>query len=349
MNDISKIDKNFEVKTNIEKDDIKFYNINDAPFNIYGVTLENGKYRRMPEKVAQSVSEGVSYLHSDTSGGRVRFVTDSSYVAISVEMHGAGMRPHFALTGSAGFDLYCDNSYVKTFIPPCNMEKGYESVIELGEKKLRNLTINFPLYGKVLKMYIGVSKDAVLKEASPYLNSKPVVYYGSSITQGGCASRPGRCYQSIISRRFNCDYINLGFSGNAKAEDEMIEYIKKLDMSIFVYDYDYNAPTLEHLRNTHEKMFKEIRSEQPSLPIIIMPRPKVELSEEAKERRRIIETTYKNALDAGDENVYFISGETLMELCGDEGTVDGIHPTDFGFASIAKAVGDVIEKNNLLL
>lgn len=116
MSDISKIDKNFEVKTNIDNSDIKFYDINEEPFNIYGVTLENGKYRRMPEKVAQSVSEGVSYLHSDTSGGRVRFVTDSSYVAISVEMPGAGMRPHFALTGSAGFDLYCDNSYVKTFL-----------------------------------------------------------------------------------------------------------------------------------------------------------------------------------------------------------------------------------------
>ena len=342
------IDKNFAVKTNIEKDDIKFYNINEAPFSIYGITLENGRYRRMPEKVAQSVSEGVSCLHANTSGGRVRFVTDSSYVAISAQMCGPGNRPHFALTGSSGFDLYCDNSYVKTFIPSCDMEEGYESVIELGEKKLRNLTINFPLYSDVLKMYIGVSNDAVLKETPPYVSSKPVVYYGSSITQGACASRPGRCYQNIISRRFNCDYINLGFSGSAKAEDEMAEYIKKLDMSIFVYDYDYNAPTIEHLKNTHEKMFKVIRSENPSLPIIVLSRPKVKLSEKEIERRNIIEATYKNALDAGDENVYFIGGETLMELCGDEGTVDGIHPTDFGFASMAKVLGDVIEKNNLL-
>ena len=348
MRNIFNIDKNFAVKTNIEKDDIKFYNINAAPFSIYGITLENGRYRRMPEKVAQSVSEGVSCLHANTSGGRVRFVTDSGYVAISAQICGPGNRPHFALTGSSGFDLHCDNSYVKTFIPSCDMEEGYESVIELGEKKLRNLTINFPLYSDVLKMYIGVSNDAVLKEAPPYVSSKPVVYYGSSITQGACASRPGRCYQNIISRRFNCDYINLGFSGSAKAEDEMAEYIKKLDMSIFVYDYDYNAPTVEHLKNTHEKMFKVIRSENPSLPIIVLSRPKVKLSEKEIERRNIIEATYKNALDAGDENVYFIGGETLMELCGDEGTVDGIHPTDFGFASMAKVLGDVIEKNNLL-
>jgi len=348
MSNIAKIDKNFEVKTKISKEDIKFYNINEAPFNVYGVALENGRYRRMPENVALSVSEGVYSLHAHTAGGRVRFMTDSSYIAIHVHVASDGLMSHFAFSGTAGFDLYNDAEFVKTFIPPVDIKNGYESVIELGEKKLRNITINFPLYTNVLEMYIGVSENAVVQEALPYVNSTPVVYYGSSITQGACASRPGRCYQSIISRKFDCDYINLGFSGGAKAEDEMIEYIKKLDMSIFVYDYDYNAPTVEHLRNTHEKMFKAIRNEKPDVPIIMMSRPKTKLSEEERERRNIIETTYKNALLAGDEKVYFIDGKTLTELCGDEGTVDGTHPTDFGFASIAKAVGDVIEKNKLL-
>ena len=348
MNNITKIDKNFKVETRIAKADIKFYSVNEMPFKIYGVQLENGRYRRMPENVARGVSDGVFSLHSNTSGGRVRFVTDSHYVAISADMDNFARKTYFALAGSAGFDLYCDNAYQKTFLPPSEMENGYESVIELGEKKLREITINFPLYSDVLSLYIGVSDEAVLKEALPYVNSKPVVYYGSSITQGACASRPGRCYPSIISRRFNCDYVNLGFSGNAMAEDEIIEYIKKLDMSIFVYDYDYNAPTVEHLRDTHEKMFKAIRSENPSIPIIIMSRPKVNLTEGEKERRHIIEETYKNALEAGDNNVYFIDGKRLMELCGDEGTIDGVHPTDFGFASMAKALEDIIEANNLL-
>jgi len=245
MNDISKIDKNFEIKTNIDKTDIKFYNIKAEPFQIYGVKPENGRYRRMPEKVAQDVSEGVYYLYSQTAGGRVKFITDSSYIAISSVMDKIAQRAHFAFTGAAAFDLYDDNGYIKTFVPPCDMEKGYESVIELGEKKLRNITINFPLYSDVLELYIGVSENAAIEKALPYKISTPIVYYGSSITQGACASRPGRCYQSIISRRFDCDYVNLGFSGNAKAEDEMIEYIKKLDMSLFVYDYDHNAPTIE--------------------------------------------------------------------------------------------------------
>ncbi|MBO7519874.1 MAG: hypothetical protein J6T73_03760, partial [Clostridia bacterium] len=68
---ISKIDKNFNVETKIEKDDIVFLSANEEPFAIYGVFFENGMYRRMPEAVAKTVSEGVFSLHKCTAGGRV--------------------------------------------------------------------------------------------------------------------------------------------------------------------------------------------------------------------------------------------------------------------------------------
>ena len=115
-------------------------------------------------------------------------------------------------------------------------------------------------------------------------------------------------------------------------------------MSVFVYDYDHNAPVPEHLQITHEPFFRIIREANPDLPIVMMNRPKFYLTEAEKERRAIIETTYQNALKAGDKNVYFISNEELCALCADEGTVDGCHPTDYGFASMAQAVGDVLEK-----
>ena len=263
-------------------------------------------------------------------------------------MMNIGKMPHFALTGSAGFDLYADNEYYKSFVPPFDLTEGYESVIEFDNAEMREITINFPLYSDVKELYIGVDENSRLEESMSYRVEQPVVYYGSSITQGGCASRPGSCYQSIISRRFDCDYINLGFSGNAKGEPEMAEYIKKLDMSLFVYDYDHNAPTVEHLRDTHEKMFKVIREENPELPIIMMSRPKAVLTDEDKLRQRIIRKTYNNALKSGDKNVYFINGKALTKLCGNEGTVDGCHPTDFGFASMAKTLGDLIEKHKIL-
>lgn len=343
MKNIQEIDKNFKVDTKIERDDIKFYSINTSPFKIYGVFYEDGKYRRLPKDTARGVSDGVYHLHANTAGGRVRFKTDSSYVAINVKMGSVGKMPHFALTGSCGFDLYADNEYFATFVPPFDMTEGYEGIIELRGAKMRDITINFPLYSEVCRLYIGLSSNAQVLAPTPYKVEKPVVYYGSSITQGGCASRPGNSYEAIVSEWLNIDHINLGFSGNAKAEAAISQYIKGLDMCAFVYDYDHNAPTVEHLRATHERMFSEIRASHPNLPIIIMSRPKCNLTEEEKERLEIIKSTYERALAQGDKNVYFISGKELMKLSGDSGTVDSCHPNDWGFYSMASAIYNVLK------
>lgn len=345
---ISEIDANFKVETNIDKTDIRFLDARQDPFKIYGVFYESGMFRRMPESVAATVSPAVLRLHANTAGGRVRFITDSPYVAIKAKMGSICRMSHFALTGGAGFDLYIgqngeDVRHIKTFVPPYDMQDGYENVHTFAGPGVREITIHFPLYSEVCELYIGLSESATVSAPTPYRYEKPVVYYGSSITQGGCASRPGMSYQNIISRRLNCDHINLGFSGNAKAEVEIAEYIKGLDMSVFVYDYDHNAPTLRHLQETHERMFRIIREANPELPIVCASRPKVRLSKSDQERLEIIKTTYETARSKGDQNIYLIEGCKLMELAGTEGTVDTTHPTDFGFASMAKAFGDLLE------
>ena len=340
MKTIYDVDKNFKIDTKIQKDDIRFYDAKGL--DVFGVFYENGMYRRLPEEVAKSVSEWVHHLHTNTAGGRVRFKTDSPYVAISAKMCGLGKMPHFALSGSCGFDLYVDDRYYATFMPPFDITDGYESVIDLRHKGMHDITINFPLYSNVNELYIGLNDKASIERPTPYKYGKPVVYYGSSITQGGCASRPGNAYEAIISQRLKVDHINLGFSGSAKAEEEISSYICSLDMCAFVYDYDHNAPTLEHLESTHEKMFKKIRLKFPNLPIIMMSRPKCNLTDDEKKRLEIIEKTYENAISSGDKNVYLIKGAELISLCGDEGTVDSCHPNDWGFASMAKAVGDVL-------
>ena len=344
MSNIANIDKNFKIQTKINKTDIKFHNARSAPFEINGVFYEEGKFRRMPIEAARAVSPGVYSLHANTAGGRIRFKTDSPYVAISAVMANVGKMSHFALCGSAGFDLYLDGRYFRSFIPPFDISDGYESVCEVGvgEPRIREIMINFPLYSDVCELYIGLKEGAKILAPTPYRVEKPVVFYGSSITQGGCASRPGSCYQGFLSRWLDFDYINLGFSGNAKAEDEMAEYIASLDMSVFVYDYDHNAPDADHLRKTHEKMFKRIREAQPTLPIIIISMPKPYLVPFQLERLEIIKRTYDNALANGDKNVYFIDGRTLLAHCGDEGTVDFTHPTDLGFFSMAKCIADTL-------
>lgn len=347
MAEIEKIDTNFKVETNLNKPDIKFYDVKQAPIKLYGVFYENGKFRRMPENVAKQVSDGVYSLHANTAGGRVRFKTNSPYIAISANLENIGRMPHFAFSGSSGFDLYekkGGEKYLGTFMPPYDMDDGYEAIIELGNTKMKDITINFPLYSDVNELYIGISKDSTISEPTPYKVETPIVFYGSSITQGGCASRPGNAYQSLISQALNVNFINLGFSGNAKAETEMGDYIKNLNMSMLVLDYDHNAPTLEHLKDTHERIFKQIRSTQPNLPIILMPRPKWFLTKEESERRKVILQTYKNAKANKDKNVYFIDSTELLKECKNNGTVDMCHPNDWGFYSMSRPLIKLIKK-----
>lgn len=350
MYKISDVDHNFAINTKIKKDDIKFFDIRNEPFRVHGVTFEKGKFCRMTNCVAKNVSDAVFKLNRNTAGGRVRFVTDSGYVAISAKMDNIGRMPHFSLTGSAGFDLYSGDGgdnllYEKAFVPVYDMQDGYESVIDFACRKKRVIEINFPLYSDLVSLYVGLCAGSVLEKAPDYKIDKPVVYYGSSITQGACASSPGKTYQSRISVMLDCDYLNLGFSGSAKGEQAMADYIKNLEMSAFVLDYDYNAPTVQDLADTHEKMFMTIRGAQPNLPIVILSRPKFFFDEEDISRFSIIEKTYNNAVYSGDKNVYLLSGLHLMSnVLGNEGLIDGVHPTDIGFMSMAQNLGNLLEK-----
>ena len=116
-----------------------------------------------------------------------------------------------------------------------------------------------PLYGDVETVNLGLRAGATVSEHTPYKHNTPIVFYGSSITQGACASRPGRAYEAIISRKYDVNFTNLGFSGACRAEESIVDYLATLEMSAFVLDYDHNAPTLEHLKNTHHRLYEKIR------------------------------------------------------------------------------------------
>ncbi len=356
MSQIEKLDPNFKVPENAGQPDMVFYDCLQPPFSIHGLLLpqQAGEaFLRMPAAAAAKVSEGVSALNGNTAGGRVRFQTDSPCVAIRAGLHAVGKMPHFALTGSAGFDLYYrqpgeEERYGGSFIPPFATEEGYEARVLLpvprSDRALREITLNFPLYSGVKSLQIGLLPGSALLSAEDYRCPRPAVFYGSSITQGGCASRPGNAYPAIISRRLGCDFLNLGFSGNAKGEEEMAEYIASLSMSAFVYDYDYNAPDVRHLQNTHERMFLCIRQRQPLLPVVIVSRPQPFLNEEERERLQIIKATYERALARGDGHVYFVDGSRLLRrFGGDSGTVDRCHPNDLGFLCMAEGIGEALE------
>lgn len=346
MSEITKIDKNLYVANTFGRDDLVFYGIPSEPFSLYGVEFDDGCFRRLPAYVADRVNEGVSVLSKNTAGGRVCFKTDSDTVAI-FSRRSSTKFPHMPFTGTSGFDLFVRENgrakYVGTFIPDLSSDES-KSVIKLPSRKMRELIIHFPLYSDVFSLSIGVKIGSNIEKWSGYTHDKPIVFYGSSITQGGCASIPGGDYISRISNKLDCDYINLGFSGSAKGEVVMMEYIAALDMSIFVYDYDHNAPTPEHLEKTHYKGYRTMRDANPDLPIILVPRPTYRPFGDELERRNIIEATYKRALAEGDENIYFVdSAEVFADFLEDGCSVDGSHPNDLGFARMADAIGRVIE------
>ncbi len=358
MKNVADIDKNLKVQSSIDKKDVVFLDVREEPFQVYGLYdyKKEPQFLRMPKPVAEATSDGVRDLNFCTAGGRVRFSTDSSYVAIKTEMPYQCLMGHMALAGSAGFDLYVDgelgSSYYKTFFPPSSEGHGYEAVIEFPDRKMRQLTINFPLYSPVDNLYIGLQDSAAVGEGKRYRFEKLVLFYGSSITQGACASRPGICYQGYLSRHLDTDYINLGFSGSAAGEDAIADYMAGLDISVFVCDYDHNALNAEHLKKTHEKMFLKFREKSPELPIIFVTAPTFvendpnllpNLSNDWSARRDVIYRTYQNAKCRGDKNVYFIDGWSLYQGPDrDSCSVDGLHPNDLGFFRMAEAMEPVL-------
>jgi len=247
------------------------------------------------------------------------------------------------LSGSSGIDIYSGNGrgseYLGSIRPGDAKNRDFENTIDIGGG-LRDYTINLPLYNGVEKLYIGFEKGAAITKPKPYKNAVPFLTYGSSITQGGCASHPGNAYQAYLSRWLDSDFINLGFSGSARGEENMAEYIAGLKMSVFLCDYDHNAPNPEHLEKTHEKFFRIIRDKNPELPVIFISKPDFDNNPvDSAERRSIILHTYKNALSAGDENVWFVDGEKLFgEEDRDACAVDRVHPNDLGFYRMAKGI-----------
>ena len=181
-----------------------------------------------------------------------------------------------------------------------------------------------------------------LGRAPDYKYEKPIVYYGSSITNGAVCSRPGLTYEAIITRRFDINHVNLGFGGSARAEESMARYIASLDMSIFVYDYDHNAPTVKHLEATHSALFDTVRAAHPNVPVIMISRPTAVRTEDTEARLAVIRATYERAIRSGDTNVYLIDGGEFFDGIGNDWSMDNIHPTDHGFRLMANKIGDVI-------
>ena len=354
--DIQSVDPNFKLSS-ITRSDIEWHDARESVFSLHGVFFDEPTHEfiRMPVDVAKSVSGDVRWLSRMTAGGRLQFKTDSPFVAVQCVAPCIAPMNHMPLTGSHGLSLFVNGVYKSMYSPDYGVIMraiegksnvfAFEGLRETYDTGMQDCMLCFPLYGGVADLKIGIQKGCVIKEAKPYKYAKPIAVYGSSITQGGCASYAGSDYVGLLSQWFDFDYVNLGFSGNGKAEPNMREYLANMQASAYLLDYDYNAPNAEYLRNTHYVLYDEIRKKNPNAPIVLISKPDFDYDPESAERRDIILETYTKAREQGDCLVWFIDGEKMYgsfekNAC----TVDTCHPTNLGFYRMAKYIAPVLKE-----
>ena len=353
MNSYIDIDKNMIVNTTIGDAEVVWHNVKEDPFTLHGLYEPKTEpfFHRLPLDIAEATSPAVDKLSRESAGGRVRFSTDSPYIAIRAKFLVVGRSSHLALISTSGFDLYMDGEfgtrYVREFRMPYDMVDRYEQIAYLEGSYMRSYTINFPIHAVVEELEIGVAPHARLEAPKPYRDIDPILFYGSSIVHGTAASRPGYAYSAILSRELDLDFWNFGFSGNAKGETVLAEWLAKLPMSVFVCDYDHNAPTVEHLQKTHYAFYETVRRIKPDVPYVMITRPNywtaIRDQEQVLLRRDVIMRSYLKAREAGDQNVYFIDGMSFNAAPHQyDMTVDHVHPNDAGFVRMADSIGTVI-------
>ena len=362
--DISKLDKNFDL-TFTAPEDIEWFSALQQPFSIHGVFYaeEEGVFRRLPKAVAEATNNNVAYLSKNTAGGRVRFLTDSPYIAVHLEEPFAPPFSHMTPLGKYGISLFTNRQFAGSVMPSYDQivtgdpDRGGSGKITFGGIKNPFVAGNgtylaeifLPLYNHVCSVHIGLKQGCQLLAPTPYTHETPVVFYGSSITQGGCAAKPGDDYIGRLCRQLDTEILNLGFSGGARAEKAISQYIAEQPASVYVLDYDHNAPTVEHLQKTHYPLYETVRKRNPDTPIILMTMPTIESHENRdwyRGRGEVILETFEKAKANGDNNIYFVDCHGCFGALvdGECGVVDASHPDSLGFLRMAERVYPVLNQ-----
>ena len=312
---------------------------------MFGAAETQPRYRRLPQWLEPTLRQELVELGRQSSGIRARFRTNSPYIALRVQWDAAYLNS-VSWHGMRSFDLYSvhgGHQAFEHFFKPPVQHAEYLDDCYMTPGDLREYLLNWPLYNKVFKVYIGLQAGSVLEAGGGYHNDLPVVFYGSSITQGAFASRPGNSYQNFLSRALDMDYINLGFSGNGRGDPVLVDYMATIPMACFVSDYDHNAPDEAHLEKTHFDVYRRIREKNPDLPYIMITKPDYRPTDCV--RRSIVMESYQKALAAGDKNVYFVDGAAFFAgVERDACTFDGVHPNDLGLYRMAEGMVHVLRR-----
>lgn len=292
--------------------------------------------RRLPERVKDRVSPAVWGLAQHPSGARLRFRTDSTRLGLVAKNPDASTMHHMTSVGQNGFDLYVDGQYRNSAWPDA---KGLiQREWALGEgHPMREVTLYLPLYKAVSIERLVLDPGATLIAPMPMARPRPVVFYGSSITQGGCAENPGLSYTAILGRSLNLDFINLGFSGAGLGEPAVAEAVAEIDAEAFVLDYWAN-PSPEVYRETLPGFVETVRRRHPRTPILITgpfwfpaEAGSAAIHAQQESKRKTAREFVAARRKAGDREIVFVDGLEMLSRSQGSGLVDGVHPNSLGF------------------
>src|SRR5206468_219390 len=311
----------------------------DVRLEVFGLpwfSEDQPALRRLPLRLKDRFRSPVWDLAQDPSGGRIRFRTDSTTIGLIAENPGFSNMHHMASVGENGFDLYVGRDYVGSAWPDASGKISKEWRVG-RERRMRDITLYLPLYKAVAIQELSLDADAQLERPKPYAVPKPIVYYGSSITQGGCASNPGGSCQALLERRLNADFVNLGFSGNGMGEPALAEAISELTPSCIVLDF-WGNPTAEQYAKALPPFVDVLRKKLPCVPILVTSpfyfpgeATSGDVARQLSDKRRTARNFVEARRKAGDRWIRFVDGLKLLNSQQTAGLVDGVHPNSLGF------------------
>jgi GDSL-like Lipase/Acylhydrolase family/N-terminus of Esterase_SGNH_hydro-type len=311
-------------------------------------------YDRWPARAEGKLRGAVWSLGEDSAGLAVRFVTDATGISVRWTLRRERLAmAHMPASGVSGVDLYVKAKgkwhWLGSGRPDKSLteEKSLAANMKPGQ---REYLLYLPLYNGIEELKIGVPQEAKFGPAPLRPDGqKPIVFYGTSIVQGGCASRPGMAYPAMLGRRLERPQINLGFSGHAWGEPEVAQLLAELDPAVYVLDPLPNMKE-EWVVPRLERFMEILRGAHPKTPIVLVENiaypdgefvgPRGERFTKANARLREI---YQRLVRAGDKKLLYVPAAKLLGA-DSEGTVDGTHPTDLGFMRMADAIEPVLRR-----
>lgn len=335
-----------------DESQLRWYNPEDWGVEGKGWQETDRYYDRLPARAQGVVRDAVWNLSRHSAGMLVRFRTNATSIDVDYELTSSGLAmPHMPATGVSGVDLYARDDeghwrWVSVSRPTKQQVRAnLISGLAAGE---REYALYLPLYNGTRRLQIGVPADATFAGLAPR-TARPLVFYGTSITHGACASRPGMPHPAILGRWFDRPVINLGFSGNGRMEAEVGGLLAELDPAVYIVDCLPNM-TEGMVRERAEPLLRQLTQRRPKTPIIVVEDRTYANAPflPAKQQRHAgsraaLKQAYDKLIAEGMSQLQYVPGESLLGSDRDD-TVDSSHPSDLGFYRQAQALRPYLER-----